>query len=239
MQGTMIKAALVSTNSITQGEQVAAIWKPMFEKFGIHFDFAYKTFRWDSEANRKAHVHSIIIGFSCSETQKPKMLFLNETQSVEAQNINGYLLDAPNIWIESRPKPLCDVPIMQNGGKPTEGGNLIMTEEEKEELVSRNPLAEKFLRPYMMGKDFIARKTRWCLWLVGANPSELKKCPEILRRVEQVRQFRLSSPKEATKRKAETPTLFDEVRECKIDYVAIPKVSSEQRRYIPMEHLSK
>lgn len=239
MQGTQIKAALVSTNSITQGEQVAAIWKPMFEHFGMHFDFAYRTFRWDSEANIKAHVHCVIIGFSCSDDKRTKKIYLNESQSISAKNINGYLLDAPDIWIEGLSKPLCSTPSLLNGGKPTEGGNLIITNEEKEEYLKKEPQGEKFLRPYMMGKDFIERNPRWCFWLVGANPSELKKCPLLLKRIEAVRSFRLESKKAATQKKAATPTLFDEVRECKSDYVAIPKVSSEQRRYIPMEFLSK
>ena len=260
MQGTNIHAALVSTNSITQGEQVAAIWKPMFEHFGMQFDFAWRTFRWDSEANIKAHVHCVIIGFSCKQTDllSPnelhekqrtsldvsksacyKKIFLNDSQFIEAKNINGYLLDTDNIWIEARSKPICDVPVLLNGGKPTEGGNLILTEDEKNEYVKKEPQGEKFLRPFMMGKDFIERKPRWCFWLVGANPTELRKCPILLKHVEAVRSFRLASTKAATQKKAETPTLFDEVRECKNDFVAIPKVSSEQRRYIPMEFLSK
>ena len=242
IQGTDTKAAFVSTNSITQGEQVTALWKPLFSDYNVKIDFAWRTFRWANETSDKknmAAVHCVIIGFSTTESSKPKIIFLNEHEKIEAKNINGYLLDAPNIWVESRAKSLCDVPVMLNGGKPTEGGNLILTEEEKIVLLKKNPLAEKFLRPYMMGKDFIDRKTRWCLWLVGANPSDLRKCPEILKRIEAVRKFRLESQKLATQKKAETPTLFDEVRECITDYVAIPKVSSEQRRYIPIEYLSK
>lgn len=239
IQNTTTRCALVSTNSITQGEQVAAIWKPLFEKFGIHFDFAYRTFRWDSEADIKAHVHCVILGFSAAPNSKPKTIYISEKQAVQAFNINGYLLDAPNVWVIGHSKPLCDVPILQNGGKPTEGGNLILTIEEKETYLRKEPQGDKFLRPYMMGKDFIERKPRWCFWLVGANPSELRKCPILMKHVEAVRTFRLESAKAATRRKAETPTLFDEVRECPSDYVAIPKVSSERRRYIPMEYLAK
>ena len=135
--------------------------------------------------------------------------------------------------------PICNVPMLLNGGKPTEGGHLILTEEEKNHLLSTEPQAKVFIRPYMMGKDFIQRKPRYCLWLVRANPAILKKCPNVIKRITQVREYRLASPKEATRRKAETPMLFDEVRECDSDYVAIPKVSSENRRYIPMEYLSK
>lgn len=284
MQGTQIKAALVSTNSITQGEQVAAIWKPMFEHFGLHFDFAYRTFRWDSEANIKAHVHCVIIGFSCKkechtdsqaakaaisitsmqneakphselltqfqkESKKDfplgksnpcgnKKIFLNESQFIEAKNINGYLLDAPDIFIEKNSKPICDVPEMLRGSQPTDDGNLILSVEEKEEYIKKEPQGEKFLRPFMMGKDFIDRKPRWCFWLVGANPSDLKKCPILIRRIEAVREFREKSTKAATRQKAETPTLFDEIKDCKTNYVAIPVVSSERRRYIPIEYLT-
>lgn len=238
IQNTTTRCALVSTNSITQGEQVAAIWKPLFERFGIHFDFAYRTFRWDSEADIKAHVHCVVLGFSSCENRE-RTIYLNDNQIIIADYINGYLLDAPDIWIEGRSMPLCDVPILLNGGKPTEGGNLILTIEEKEEYLKKEPQGEKFLRPYMMGKDFINRKPRWCFWLVNANPSELRKCPILMKRVEAVRAFRLESAKAATRKKAETPTLFDEVRECHSDYVAIPKVSSEQRHYIPMEFLHK
>ena len=239
MQGTNIQAALVSTNSITQGEQVAAIWKPMFEKFGMHFDFAWRTFRWDSEANMKAHVHCVSIGFSCfDKTKSAKKIFLNESQFIEAKNINGYLLDAPTIFIEKKSKPICDVPEMLRGSQPTDDGNLILSVDEKEDYIKKEPQGEKFLRPFMMGKDFIERKPRWCFWLVDTNPSELKKCPILIERIEAVRDFRAKSTKAATRQKAETPTLFDEIKDCKTNYVAIPVVSSERRRYIPIEYLT-
>ncbi len=238
MEGTSIRTALVSTNSITQGEQVAGIWKPLYDRFGIHIDFAYRTFIWDSEASLKAHVHCVIVGFSVAANPAKHRIYVDGSVK-EAENINAYLVAAENVFIEARTKPICDVPILQNGGKPTEGGHLILTIDEYRELVRKEPLSEQFIRPYMMGKDFIQRKPRYCLWLVGANPASLKKCPEVMKRVDAVKQFRLASPKEATRRKAETPMLFDEVRECSSAYVAIPKVSSENRRYIPMEYLSK
>ncbi len=239
-----INAALVSTNSITQGEQVAAIWQPLFERFGIQIDFAYRTFRWDSEADIKAHVHCVIIGFSLKDTigipkGYEKKIYLSDHQIITAANINPYLIDAPAIWITARQKPLCHIPEMLNGGKPVEGGFLILTEEERDELLAKEPQAAPLLRPYMMGKDFIERKPRYCLWLVNANPTLLRQCREVMRRVQSVREYRLSSPKEATRKAAETPTLFAEVRECPSDYIALPKVSSENRRYIPMEYLSK
>ena len=237
MQGTNIRAALVSTNSITQGEQVAAIWKPLKEMFGVQIDLAHRTFQWDSEASLKAHVHCVIVGFSDNRSTKPKLLFDNG-QVTEAQNINGYLIDAPDIFVESRSKPLCNVPEMVRGSQPADGGNLILTEEERDELIAKEPQAAQFIRPFMMGKDFIQRKTRYCLWLVGANPSDIKKCPEVVRRIEAVRDFRLASKKEATQKKADCPMLFDEIKDCKTSYVAIPKVSSERRRYVPMEWLT-
>ena len=236
IQNTQTRVALVSTNSITQGEQVAAIWKPLKELFGIHFDFAYRTFRWDSEATLKAHVHCVIIGFS--HVNVPKVIYDNDKQK-EVKNINGYLIDAEDVFIEARTKPICDVPQMLNGGKPTEGGFLILTEEGREELIRANPKTSTMIRPYMMGKDFIERKPRYCLWLVSISPSDLRQCPKVMERIAKVREYRLASPKAATQKKAETPMLFDEVRECTSDYVAIPKVSSENRKYIPMEYLPK
>ncbi len=235
-----VRTALVSTNSITQGEQVAAIWKPLFERYGIHIDFAYPTFRWDSESSLKAHVHCVIVGFSTMPNNEPKRLYFTDGTYKQCENISPYLVNAKSaVFVENRYNPICDVPILLNGGKPTEGGFLIMSAEEKEELIKENPIAEQWIRPYMMGKDFIDRKTRFCLWLINANPAEVRKCRKVMERIEAVREYRLQSPKEATRKKADTPMLFDEVRECTSDYVAIPKVSSERRRYIPMEYLPK
>ena len=236
MNGTNIRTAFVSTNSITQGEQVAGIWKPLFEKYGVHIDFAHQTFRWDSESSIKAHVHCVITGFSVAPNGKPKQLFASDRVQ-EAENINGYLLNAPTVFVERRTKPLCDVPEIYRGSQPTDDGNFILTEEEKNALIAAEPQAAQFIRPYMMGKDFIDRKPRYCLWLVGANPTALRQCRKIMERVENVRQFRLTSKKAATQAKADMPTLFDEIHDSKSDYVAIPKVSSERRRYIPMDYL--
>ena len=232
-----IKAALVSTNSITQGGAVINLWKPLFEQYGIHFDFAYRTFRWDSEADIKAHVHCVILGFSISGNST-KRLYLSDSQTIPAANINGYLMDAPNVFIEKRMHPICDVPEICLGGQPIDDSNFILTEEEKNELLQKEPQAEPFIRPFMMGKDFINRKPRYCLWLQGANPTLLRQCPAVLERVKKVREFRLKSTKAATRQKADTPTLFDEIREPQTNYIALPKVSSENRRYIPMDYLS-
>ncbi len=233
------KCAFVSTNSITQGEQVTAIWKPLFDKFGIHFDFVYRTFRWDSEASMKAQVHCVIIGFSSCNCQREKLIYLNNNQTISADNINGYLLDAPTIFIEKKTKPLCNVPQIIRGSSPIDDGNLLLTNDERKGYIEKEPQGEKFLRPFMMGKDFIDRKPRWCFWLVEANPSELKTCPILMKRIEAVRKFRMNSEKAATVHSAATPTLFGEMRPCESEYVAIPKVSSENRRYIPIDYLKE
>ena len=237
MSGTNIRAALVSTNSITQGEQVAAVWKPLVENHNVHIDFAWRTFRWDSEASLKAHVHCVIIGFSVGKFSKQKYLFEDGKRKI-VENISPYLVDAPTVFIDRRTDPICDVPPFVRGCQPTDDGNLILSEDEKGAFVQREPQAEKFIRPFMMGKDFIQRKPRYCLWLQGANPSELNRCPLVKERIEKVRAFRLGSTKAATRNKANTPTLFDEIRVPKTDYVALPKVSSEGRRYIPIDYLS-
>lgn len=236
MENTEIRAAFVSTNSITQGEQAAGVWKPLFERFSIHIDFAWRTFKWSSESSEQAAVHCVIVGFSTAENKNPKYIF-DGNLSKQVPNINTYLADAPTVFITARTKPISIAPIMENGGKPAEGGNLILTIEEKEDYVKREPQGEMFLRPFMMGRDFIYRKPRYCFWLVHANPADLRKCPLLLNRVEKVREFRLASKKEATRKKAAIPTLFDEVRECENYYIALPKVSSENRRYIPMDYL--
>ena len=147
-------------------------------------------------------------------------------------------MDAPDVFIEKRTNPLCVVPPFVRGCQPTDDGNFILTEEEKLELLQKEPQAAPFIRPFMMGKDFINRKPRYCLWLQGANPSLLRQCPMVLERVKKVREFRLKSTKAATRQKADTPTLFDEIREPQSNYIALPKVSSENRRYIPMDYLS-
>ena len=238
MKGTDIKAVFVSTNSITQGEQVAALWKPLFAQYEIRIDFAWRTFRWNSESTEKAHVHCVIVGFSHKDSAyEQKFIFDSDGKKTPAQNINGYLLDAADIFIERQAKPLCDVPEMIFGNKPVENGNLIMTIEEKSEYVKKEPQGEKFLRPFMMGKDFIDRKPRWCFWLVDVSPADLKACPRLMKRIAQVREFRLQSVKAATQKLADYPTLFAEIRECTSEYIAIPKVSSERRRYIPIDYL--
>ena len=234
------RCAFVSTNSITQGVSVINLWKPLFDN-GIHIDFAHRTFKWANETTDQknmAAVHCVIIGFSIAENKRQKRIFLNEQHTIDANNINGYLLDAPDIFIERRMLSLCDVPQICLGGQPIDDGNFILTEDEKNILVKKEPASQKFIRQYMMGKDFIDRKPRYCLWLQGANPSELRACPEIAKRVDNVRKFRLNSKRASTIRAAEMPTLFGAPYVCESDYIAIPKVSSENRRYIPIDFIS-
>lgn len=237
MQGTAVRTAFVSTNSITQGEQVAGVWKPLYERFGIHIDFAHRTFRWDSEASIKAHVHCVIVGFSNAPNPAPKRIYTTERYQ-EVENINPYLLDAPNVFIDSRTNSICNVPQMVYGNKPTDGGFLFLSPEERDELLKREPGTEKFIRQIYGATEYINNKARYCLWLVGASPAELRKSPFIMERVEQVRQFRLNSTKAATQRSADTPTLFQEIRHPDSEYIIIPCHSSETRRYIPFGFVS-
>ncbi len=233
MQGTNIRTALVSTNSITQGEQVANIWKPLFERFGIHIDFAYRTFRWDSEASLKAHVHCVIIGFSVASMHDSKKIY-TDGRFKEVNNINAYLIDAPNVFVESRTKALCPVPKMSSGGKPVDGGNFILTDEEKNDLLSREPNAAPFIKRYVGSEDFINGYHRWCLWLKECSPKVLRTMPECIKRVNAVKEFRINSTKAATRACAETPTLFMEIKQPTGNFLIIPEVSSEKRRYIPI-----
>ncbi len=234
-----IKAALVSTNSITQGEQVAALWKPLFEQYGIQFDFAYRTFRWDSEADIKAHVHCVIIGFSkitstTSSVSYTKRIYLSDSQTIQASNINGYLIDAPDTWIDSRSKPLCDVPEIGIGNKPIDGGFYLFKEEEKEEFIAKEPKSAPYFRRWYGSEEFINNKVRYCLWLGDCSPAELRAMPNCYERVMNVREYRLQSPSEGTRKLADKPTRFHVENMPNSTYIIIPETSSERRRYVPM-----
>ena len=237
MVNPSIRAALVSTNSITQGEQVTAIWKPLFEQYSIHFDFAYRTFRWDSEADIKAHVHCVILGFSISGN-RAKRLYLSDSQTIPAANINGYLMDAPDVFIENRKKPLCNVPEMIKGSSPVDGGNLIIEAKDYEDFIHRDPNSKQFIKRMAGAEDFINNKLRYCLWLENASPADLRRCPLIMERIAKVREMRLSSSKEATRKFADYPTRFMECRQPQTDYLIFPRHSSEKRRYIPIGYVS-
>ena len=236
MDGTAVRSALVSTNSVTQGESVANLWKPLFEA-GIHIDFAHRTFRWDSEAKMKAHVHCVIVGFSVAPNSKPKVIFTSGRPQI-AENINGYLLDADNVFVESRNKPICDVPEIGIGNKPIDGGNYLFTEEEMQEFVEKEPASKKWFKPWYGSQEFINRKPRYCLWLGDCPPNELRKMPECMKRVNAVRQLRLESKSAGTRKLADTPTRFHVENMPKGTYIVIPEVSSERRKYVPMGFMS-
>ena len=232
MEGTSIRTAFVSTNSITQGEQVAGVWKPLYDRFGIHIDFAHRTFRWDSEASLKAHVHCVIVGYSSAHNNEPKRLYLDGRMEC-VNNINAYLLDAPDILIDSRSTALADIPEMLYGNKPTDGGFLFLTPDERDAFIEAEPHNARYVKQIYGATEYINNKLRYCLWLVGASPVDIRKSKFIMERVEGVRQFRLESTKDATRKSAETPTLFQEIRHPDSEYIIIPCHSSENRRYVP------
>lgn len=232
MEGSRTKTAFVSTNSITQGEQVAGVWKPLYDRFNIHIDFAHSTFRWDSEASIKAHVHCVIVGFGTVENNAPKKLYSSDRVQL-VDNINAYLISAPDIFIESRNKPIFDVPEMVYGNKPTDGGFLFISHDEYEDLIKKEPSVLKYVRQIYGATEYINNKARYCLWLVGISPTELRNSPFIKERVEKVRKFRLSSTKDATRISADTPYLFQEIRQPDSQYIIVPRHSSEKRKYIP------
>lgn len=237
MQGTSVRTAFVSTNSITQGEQVAGVWKPLYDRFGIHIDFAHRTFRWDSEASLKAHVHCVIVGFSIAENIADKRLFDNGSDKV-VKNINPFLIESPTVFIESRSTPICNVPEMTNGNKPVDGGFLFLTPDEKKELIIKEPAATAYIRRVYGSEEFINNKERYCLWLKDVSPADLRRLPNVMRRIEEVRKYRLRSPKDLTVRSADYPTLFQQIRQPDMNYIIIPRVSSENRRYIPIGFIS-
>ena len=231
MRGTQIEVALVSTNSISQGEQVANLWQPLFAE-GIRINFAHRTFRWDSEASLKAHVHVVVVGFSYVEHQR-KYLFENG-QAKEANHINAYLIDAPDTFIYSRSKSLCDVPKIGIGNKPIDGGNYLFEKEEMEEFIKREPKAASLFHPWYGSVEFIHQKPRYCLWLGGCSPRDIKEMPLCYERVENVRNVRLASSSAGTRKLADTPTRFHVENMPDGDSIIIPRVSSENRRYVPM-----
>ena len=235
MQGTSVRSALVSTNSVSQGESVANLWKPLFDA-GVHIDFAYRTFRWDSEAKIKAHVHCVIIGFSVAASSTPKKLFDGDRYQV-ANNINGYLLDGKNVFVESRSKPICNVPEIGIGNKPIDGGFYLFEKEEMEDFIKKEPSSKKYFRPWYGSREFINQKPRYCLWLGECTPAELKAMPHCMERVKAVREYRLASPSAGTVKLADKPTRFHVENMPKGHYVVIPEVSSEKRRYIPIGYL--
>lgn len=232
-----IRAALVSTNSITQGEQVANIWKPLVERFGLHIDFAWRTFRWDSESNGKAHVHCVIIGFSIGERKRKPVIFDGESW-MEAKHINGYLIDMEDVWVMNNKKPICDVPKMSTGNRPSDGGCLIVEKEEYERLVAEQHVALKYVKRLVGSDEYINNRPRYCLWLVDASPVDMRNIPYIYDRIKRCKELRLASTDKGRQKLAETPWLFRETKNPDM-YLCLPGVSSERRQYIPMGLLDK
>ena len=230
--GTEVRAALVSTNSITQGEQVAILWKDLFEH-GVHIDFAHRTFIWDSEASLKAHVHCVVVGFSKAPNSKQKRIFDGGSEKI-VSNINGYLVEADSIVIEPRNKPLCGTPEIGMGNQPIDDGNYIFTEEEMIEFIRIEPKSKPYFHLFYGAREFINRIPRYCLWLGECSPKELRSMPECMKRIENVRRFRLSSKRASTLKLADTPTRFQTENMPTTNYIVIPEVSSQNRRYVPM-----
>lgn len=237
------KVAFVSTNSITQGEQVGILWNEMFNRYHCKIHFAHRTFRWTNEAKGVAAVHVVIIGFSNFDVSE-KFLFeyeniKGEAHETQVKNINPYLVEGNDFVIGSRNKTICPVPEMVKGSQPTDGGNLILSDLEKAELIIKNPLVEKYILPFISAKEFLHNDKRWCLWLKEIKPDELKKLPEVLQRIGRVKKMRLASTKQATVKWADFPTLFTENRQPETDYILVPRHSSENRKYIPIGFFDK
>ena len=234
MRGTPIRAALVSSNSITQGEQAALLWKPLAED-GVRIDFAWRTFRWDSEANQKAHVHCVIVGFGMGDQPRPKLIFNAPGEPpVQATHINGYLLPMDDVFIESRSRPLCNVPEIGMGNQPIDNGNYLFSDGEKEAFLRQEPAAAPYFRLWYGSQEFINNRPRWCLWLGDCSPAELRRMPHCLQRAEAVRNYRLASTRKSTVKLADKPTRFQTENMPKENYIVIPETSSERRTYIPI-----
>ncbi len=235
MKGTAIRTAFVATNSICQGVSIGVLWKQIFE-MDHKIDFAWQTFVWDSEATDKAHVHVVVVGFSDQKLHRQPTLFRG-LSSISCKNINAYLIDAPDICIDRRSLPISDVPKIRVGSLPRSSA-FTVTAEERPEFIADNPLCEKWIKPYIGSDEFINGGERYCLWLRGADISELRSCRKVMERVDKVRADRLASPAATTRRTASTPTLFAVDAQPETNYLVIPQVSSERRRYIPIGFMS-
>lgn len=238
LQGTPITCAFVSTNSITQGEQVGILWKHLTQDRGVQIHFAHRTFKWSNEASGKAAVYCVIVGFGCTPPTNPRIYVYadirGEAEAVTVSHINPYLVGAVDVFLESRSRPLCDVPTIGIGNKPIDGGLYLFTPEEKANFLRSEPHAEKYFRRWIGADEFLNGIERWCLWLGDASPADLRAMPEVLRRIEAVKQYRLLSTSAPTRKLAEMPTRFHVENMPKGMYVVVPEVSSERRYYIPM-----
>ena len=237
---TNIRVAFVSTNSICQGSHVITFWKFLVENYRIKIDYAYKTFVWNNETQNQAKVHCVIVGFSNLNTMiNSKKLFDNGGNFKICNNINPYLIDADNFFIESRSNPICDVPYMRFGSMPRDGGGFVLTKEDREDFIKTEPLSAKWIKPYIGADEFLNNKERYCLWLIGAEPNEINKCPKVKKRIEFVRKTRLESRAEGTRKFANTPTLFCQIAQPNSDYLIVPKTSSSRRKYVPIGFMNK
>lgn len=237
MKNTHISAAFVSTNSIVQGESVGILWSFLFEK-GIEIQFAWRTFIWSSEAKNKAAVHCVIIGFTSEKRTGLKYIY-EGNQYVSAKHINGYLLDAPDVFIEARGKTLTkEFPEMSKGSQPTDGGYLLLSDEERKELTDKYPSTEEFIKRFVGSRDLINNEYRYCLWLKGVEPNKYRKIPAVMDRLKKVEECRKNSPTLSVQKDADIPMLFTQIRQPKSNYLAVPEVSSENRRYVPISFLS-
>lgn len=240
IQGTEIECAYVSTNSICQGESVIVMWEPLFTDKHLQINFARTTFKWSNEANDNAAVHCVIIGFSTNAITKKKYIYYGDNSFKLASNINGYLIDAPNVFIKNRSSVLsADLPKMIKGSQPTDGGNLLLTEQEKDELIKKYQQSANFIKLYLGADEFINNKMRYCLWLKGVSPSEYRNIPEIMQRLKNVSEMRSKSPTVSVQKDALTPSLFTQIRQPSTDYILVPSHSSENRKYIPIGFASK
>lgn len=247
MKRNHTKTALVSTNSICQGEQVANLWQPLMED-GLQIDFAHRTFRWDSESNTKAHVHCVIVGFSGSHASKhdnrgnydagKRCLLFDNDKVMKVNHINAYLMDAPDVFIGSRPSPLCEIPWIGIGNKPIDGGNYLFTKEEMDKFIQLEPKSAQYFKPWYGSVEFIHQKPRYCLWLGDCSPAELRQMPHCMKRIEAVREMRLASSSQGTRKLADRPTRFHVENMPLTNYIIVPSVSSEKRRYVPMGFMS-
>ncbi len=242
IQYTKVVTAFVSTNSITQGEQVPVLWAELFEKQDVQIHFAHQTFAWQSEARGKAHVHVVIVGFAACTPGKRTIFEYDDINGdptpITAAHINGYLIDSKVRFVTRRMKPLSPVSEMVFGTKLVDDGHLTLDDEQRARLLETYPFTQDWIRPLIGGEEFLNGTSRWCLWLNDAEPSLLKRCPLVMERIEKVRLFRAASKKPPTIKLADTPSLFGEIRQPTSDYLLVPKVSSERRRYLPLGYIT-
>jgi hypothetical protein len=243
MKDTNVETAFVSTNSICQGEQVPILWPALIHKYSIKINFAHQTFKWSNEARGKAAVYCVIVGFSLSDRNN-KILYhyadvTADPTETKVNQINAYLIDAPFVFVQKRNTPLCDVSEMVFGNMPNDGGNFLLTEAEKNQILENEPDIKELIRPFLGADEFINNIPKYCIWLKDISPAKYQKSKEIQRRISEVRKLRSNSTREATRKLADFPTLFGEIRQPVLDYILIPRHSSENRKYIPMGFINK